>query len=686
MPGLAMDIDGASSEPIIKEDSDAQPEFAEDEDEVEDTEYRSREKLPEANACLRSVKSIFDMHESGLLDLDPEYQRQVVWPAKNMSGLVNSLMENYYIPPVIFNKYRRPDGRVLFVCVDGKQRLTSVISFMRGLISCTDHRNAGWWYCNTTSHARRVLSEHARREFEEKEFMCFEYWELTAAQEEDLFARVQKGVPLTAAEKMRAHSGPWHELAKAFVNDFSRVFGITRKCQSPATNFQLVMACFTQIIEVRNPSTANAIPALKSGPAAINAFLESKPDLDENIRSHLGAVFRKLDRLVELDPEIFQNTRRLFASARSFRTVEFVAATVLISQYMEKRDDEVLLEDIQGLREHLHIEQHRRQGKEESRVTKQAWMEAWEYIDDLERIRGATDGTAFPTAQATRSRAELPQVQAASAQRRLTVGGSFLPTPRTTPATEAPLASRTTHTVLTVKGRAKRKAPSSILNEAAARAKLPRGHGDVKFSVANQPQQAPSTPHASLGGFDAANSAAYPSLEAQLAVAANTALPPPNSNGGPQVARRSTMPYPALSATQRPNSVYSQTAVQTQMAPTAGAGPSLSSPSTKFFTPVITPVTPTFSTPNQAPPLRSMPPLYPSTDVRPMTTVQAAQTENIIDLTGDDDEEGAEQTHPVQTAARRRNPTETTPKPPQLAIRTFQPHRNSKGAVRRPPS
>jgi hypothetical protein len=85
-----------------------------------------------------------------------------------MTGLINSLMGkclhthtlqssnantkvgNYYIPPIILNKEKNvgPDGsraRDTLVCVDGKQRLSSVRAFVKGMIPCHDHRGEKWY-------------------------------------------------------------------------------------------------------------------------------------------------------------------------------------------------------------------------------------------------------------------------------------------------------------------------------------------------------------------------------------------------------------------------------------------------------------------------------------------------------------------------------------------------------------
>lgn len=445
--------------------------------------------------------------------------------------------------------------------------------------------------------------------------MCIEYWELTAAQEEDLFARVQKGIPLTAAEKMRAMSGPWQELAKAFVNDFPRVFEITpRKGQSPAAKFQLVMGCFTQIFEVRDPSTADGTPALKCGTPAIKAFLEDSPTLDQNIRVDMAAVFRKMDHLMELDPETFQNTGRTFGSALSFLAVEFVTAAVLLSQYMDSRSDDMLLGDIRGLREHLHMNS----AKEESRVTKQAWQDAWDYIDDLERIRGATDGITTPAPQETHSATRNPQAQETS-DRTESPGWVLLPhgppTPRATPP--VPEAS----SPLTVKQTAKRKAPSTNLNEAAARIRRAREDEDVKGFSVNQPEQASLAPHPNPGGFVVVNSGACPLLGARL-----------STEGIPSHGALTMDPFTPLSAT--------------------------------------------FPKQYHAQPLQFAPSHQCKESRRKTTVAQAAQK---IDLT--DDVEASEIPRPRTTSTS--GVTAKTPRPPQLAIRSSQPFQHGKKIVKK---
>ena len=61
--------------------------------------------------------------------------------------------------------------------------------------------------------------------FRQKEFVCYEFKNLSSKQEEDLFGKVQMGVSLTPAEKLRATSGPWQDFTRLFEDDFSSVVG-----------------------------------------------------------------------------------------------------------------------------------------------------------------------------------------------------------------------------------------------------------------------------------------------------------------------------------------------------------------------------------------------------------------------------------------------------------------------------
>ena len=51
-------------------------------------------------------------------------------------AIIDSLFHNYYVPPVVFAISKDPlDGYETRLCVDGKQRLTSIQKFFDGQVS-----------------------------------------------------------------------------------------------------------------------------------------------------------------------------------------------------------------------------------------------------------------------------------------------------------------------------------------------------------------------------------------------------------------------------------------------------------------------------------------------------------------------------------------------------------------------
>jgi len=131
------------------------------------TKYVITDALKAPRATTYTAQALFDQIMSGDIDLDPEYQRgpsflpfflsthslnkDIVWPEAKQVGLIDSIFRNFYIPPVIFGARSlslfptishvfpavsaHEDGSEHRICIDGKQRLTSIYRFMLGLVS-----------------------------------------------------------------------------------------------------------------------------------------------------------------------------------------------------------------------------------------------------------------------------------------------------------------------------------------------------------------------------------------------------------------------------------------------------------------------------------------------------------------------------------------------------------------------
>ncbi|KAH7392671.1 hypothetical protein BKA66DRAFT_567994 [Pyrenochaeta sp. MPI-SDFR-AT-0127] len=401
--------DGNALETFVKNEPAENGNYLGDTDKNED-EYRPRPQLPKPFVAMRTLTHLMKDLESGVIDVDPEYQREVVWTADRMTGLINSVMESFYIPPIILNKKIQPvsdrkKAQFTLVCVDGKQRLSSIRAFVKGMIPCHDHRGDKWWFCdNTSSRHKKILSGKIQKLFLSKELVSFEFTNLSPEQEEDLFARVQMGVQLSLAEKMRASTGPWQEVAKLFVDDFPDVYSLM-KDRARAKDFQLTLSCFSQIMEVMHPTASNGIPVMKTNHAALPKLLSNTGAVDDGIKSHLASVWNTFKDLIDEHPDVFTNDSKYLRGVQTFAPVEMVAVTVLISMYADTRNNRVLLGDIEALRNAL------REQFVDLRLNAHVWKFTWDFIENLESIRGSVDGST----RNGKHLEELPNFAAANA-------------------------------------------------------------------------------------------------------------------------------------------------------------------------------------------------------------------------------------------------------------------------------
>lgn len=193
-------------------------------DELEDDDFESEDDDPNvfkirnpispATAKIFSTKELHDLIHEGMIDLNPSYQRDVVWPDSKQIGLIDSVFRDFYIPPVVFAVTRDDEGYEVRVCVDGKQRLTSIQKFFDGQIPHKDAKTKRLFWYTISENSRGVrneIPERYKKEFAGKRITCVEYYNIDPGQEREIFQRVQLGMTLTAAEKLQAISSPYAE-------------------------------------------------------------------------------------------------------------------------------------------------------------------------------------------------------------------------------------------------------------------------------------------------------------------------------------------------------------------------------------------------------------------------------------------------------------------------------------------
>ena len=91
---------------------------------TEDTKFEPYMSQTSISSIMSDLKR--DNDEGGI-NLDIEYQRDIVWDNDKQSFFINSLLKGISPNPIIFN-LNEEEG--IKDCIDGKQRLTSIKRFI----------------------------------------------------------------------------------------------------------------------------------------------------------------------------------------------------------------------------------------------------------------------------------------------------------------------------------------------------------------------------------------------------------------------------------------------------------------------------------------------------------------------------------------------------------------------------
>ncbi|KAI1786115.1 hypothetical protein LXA43DRAFT_79996 [Ganoderma leucocontextum] len=271
-----------------------------------------------------TTRSLYDQIIDGTIDLDPEYQRDIVWGEAKQSGLIDSILRNFYMPPVIFAVTTNDDGTQTRTCIDGKQRLTSIQLFMDGLIPHKDIVDGRkFWFKKDGTEQRFLLSKPMQQTFANKQVTCIEYDGLTNDQEREIFQRVQLGVALTVAERMQAIPGPWPSLIREVQSIVLGEDGFGEDLDwghDRGRDFQ----CLATILCLLTCHSGTSFPTTPK----LEKWLSSPDPVDQKTRTDVLETFRIFIALVK---DKRYNTA--FKKPSRVSPVEFTMTGVLISRY-----------------------------------------------------------------------------------------------------------------------------------------------------------------------------------------------------------------------------------------------------------------------------------------------------------------------------------------------------------------
>lgn len=78
---------------------------------------------------LRSCADLYRMHTQKILDVQPEFQRDVVWRSADQTRFIDSLIKQLPIPSMCFALDHREQK---WIVIDGLQRISTIVRFLKG--------------------------------------------------------------------------------------------------------------------------------------------------------------------------------------------------------------------------------------------------------------------------------------------------------------------------------------------------------------------------------------------------------------------------------------------------------------------------------------------------------------------------------------------------------------------------
>lgn len=92
-----------------------------------------------------TISEFFERYNMGKYNLNPDYQRRGdVWDEEKQGFLIDTILKNYPIPPIFLHQRIDEDtGNTMYDVIDGKQRLTAIVSFLQGKLSLPQSYDEG---------------------------------------------------------------------------------------------------------------------------------------------------------------------------------------------------------------------------------------------------------------------------------------------------------------------------------------------------------------------------------------------------------------------------------------------------------------------------------------------------------------------------------------------------------------
>ncbi|MCK5051101.1 MAG: DUF262 domain-containing protein [Candidatus Cloacimonetes bacterium] len=111
-----------------------------------------------------SILDIIRLLESGELSIQPKYQRRRTgWPVNAKTALIDTIMNNFPLPPIYLRDFVNDKGRRKKEIIDGQQRISTIVEFYKNMFALSrnifDEQFFGLYYKDLPSDDKHMIED-----------------------------------------------------------------------------------------------------------------------------------------------------------------------------------------------------------------------------------------------------------------------------------------------------------------------------------------------------------------------------------------------------------------------------------------------------------------------------------------------------------------------------------------------
>lgn len=169
------------------------------------------------------ISTIYHRIKDGTYDLEPDFQRDIVWNTERQQKLVDSILRGWHIPPIHLVEIA---GKGIFEVLDGKQRLTSIFNFIEGKFGFNSNFVPGIdEFSNLEGLKFNQFPVEIQEKFLQQPIRIFKVRDVLQNEAVELFLRLNTSVIVTASEKRNCIYGKVKDfLRREILDKYSLLF------------------------------------------------------------------------------------------------------------------------------------------------------------------------------------------------------------------------------------------------------------------------------------------------------------------------------------------------------------------------------------------------------------------------------------------------------------------------------